>query len=180
MKKLYEIGVGNPGICRAVNYSDCECHLFEANPNTYNQLKDSFGGRSSWCLYNCAIADYNGKIKFSMDGDSSYISNIAAPTIQCAPLEYVNSREIVEVDCFKISEFDKNDIDILLLDMEGSEFFVLKYLISRPEKIIIEMDNGGRGYINPFYSEIVDWMNANNYKMIDKNEDAIFIKNENK
>lgn len=176
--KIYEIGVGNPDICRTKYNNTDECYLFEANPNTYSDLMRCYSSRDNFKIYNCAIGDIDGKINFSVDGDSSYLTDIKSPTVQCAPNEYVESRNIIEVDCFRISNFDNGDIDLMLLDMEGSEFYVLKHLISRPKTIIIELDNNGRGYINPYYNEIVEWMQNNYYDLTDKNEDGIFVKRE--
>lgn len=52
--KIFEIGVGNPSICRTANESNNECWLFEANPEIYNQLVASYGNRKNFKIFNCA------------------------------------------------------------------------------------------------------------------------------
>ena len=67
----------------------------------------------------------------------------------------------------------------MLLDMEGSEWFVLKHLISRPKIVIIEMQNSDETYKNPFFNEILNWFKENNYEFQGTNnikEDWFFKK----
>ena len=51
---------------------------------------------------------------------------------------------------------------------------IIKNLISRPKKIIVEMYSFGVKYKNPFFDEIMTWMKDNNYKIISEHEDFVF------
>lgn len=53
---------------------------------------------------------------------------------------------------------------MLLLDMEGSEYFALKHLISRPNLIVIEMQDAAKKYKNPYFDEILNWFTENKYQ----------------
>ena len=69
----------------------------------------------------------------------------------------------------------RSDIDILCVDTEGAEWFVLKNLISRPK--IITLETHGIRYTNPYLSEIMQWMKDNNYLPIGRDSsDTIFKK----
>jgi FkbM family methyltransferase len=176
---VFEIGVGNPNICRTGHDLSNECWLFEANPHIYQQLVQAYGNRKNFHIHNIAIADYDGEIEFSCNGDSSYISDVRSPA-SFGSKEYLDTFEKIKVQCKRICNFEKEiKIDILLLDMEGAEYFVLKHLISRPKSIIIEMQSSNRAYINPYYNEILKWLNENKYELKGKNnieEDWIFEK----
>lgn len=64
----------------------------------------------------------------------------------------------VQVKAAPFSSVDRGDINLLILDMEGSEWFALQDLISRPEAIMIEMQKQ-----NPFRPEITEWFKRNGY-----------------
>jgi len=168
--KIFEIGVGNPSICRTANELNNECYLFEANPYLYKQLIEVYGNRSNFHIYNIAIADYDGEIEFLCNGDSSFIGNVKSPASR-GPKEYLDSFEKIKVPCKTISNFENDTpIDVLLLDMEGSEWFVLKHLKDRPKLIVIEMQNNDKTYKNPFYNEILNWMQSNRYLLKGTNQ----------
>jgi FkbM family methyltransferase len=177
--KIFEIGVGNPSICRTANEFVNECYLFEANPQIYKQLLQAYGNRPNFHIHNVAIADYDVEIEFSCNGDSSFISDIKSPA-SYGPKEYLDSFEKIKIPCKKICNFENDEsIDVILLDMEGSEWFVLKHLISRPKIVIIEMQNSDETYKNPFFNEILNWFKENNYEFQGTNnikEDWFFKK----
>jgi FkbM family methyltransferase len=171
----YEIGVGNPDICLTRRIEDGEVHLFEANPKNCEDLAKNLEKRDNFFIYNCAIGDYEGDVDFVLDGDSSYVKNINSPTEQCADKNHIDSLITIKIPIFKISTFDKGNIDVLFIDIEGSEYFVLKHLISRPQSITIELDNEGNGYVNPYLKEILQWMKDNDYYLKERiHGDGVF------
>ncbi len=74
-----------------------------------------------------------------------------------------------------IDEFDNGQVDVLLSDTEGCEYFCIKNLVSRPKVIVLEI--WGNRYVNPYIDEIGVWMGANGYRFAGRDEtDALFIK----
>lgn len=71
-----------------------------------------------------------------------------------------------EAEGHKFSEFDKGDIDLLSIDIEGCELFVLQEMRSRP--LIIRVEMLWKSYKNPFYDHILYWMKKNNYILFTK------------
>jgi FkbM family methyltransferase len=168
--KIFEIGVGNPSVCRTANEFVNECYLFEANPKIYKELLQAYGNRPNFHIHNVAIGDYDGEIEFLCNGDSSFISSIKSPA-SYGSKEYLDSFEKIKIPCKKICNFENDEsIDVMLLDMEGSEWFVLKHLKNKPKLIIIEMQNSNKTYKNPFYDEIINWMQENCYLLKGKNQ----------
>ena len=85
-----------------------------------------------------AIFNYNGIIKFSQ-----FIENDEGSSVNClmskgacadpASPAYRNHNSIIEVECTDLSDilskYDRNDFIVVKIDIEGSEFVVLRKLI---------------------------------------------------
>ncbi len=86
-----------------------------------------------------------------------------------------DSLSFIEVQSEIFSTFDKGNIDILSIDIEGGEWDVINNMISRPKVLCIETQS--RDYINPKIKEITQWLEDNNYKIwfVD-DTDTVFIK----
>jgi len=167
---IYEIGVGNPSISRTLgNYTD-SLYLFEANPLIYAELAKAFSNKKNCRIFNLCICGYDGQIEFCSNGDSSYVHGVASPAEMTGSEEYLKSFKKITVDCKTIKSFEAMaPIDILLLDMEGSEYQVLLDMVSRPREITIEMQNHNKTYINPHFDDILSWMEKNEYILKSKN-----------
>lgn len=179
-KVIFEVGTGAIESTKCLRYfcSDVKCVLFDpikkftdnlleiSNKNNCNNVE----------IYNCAIADYNGEIEIYNFLEATCIVGTKCPNVQIFGEDaYTNSPDnqgIIKVPCFTIDKFDKGDIDILYIDTEGSEWFSIKHLVSRPKIIHVEMYMNNKKYINPFEKEILEWMKINNYKLIGIEYDA--------
>jgi hypothetical protein len=60
------------------------------------------------------------------------------------------------VRCTTFDRLDDGSIDLISIDTEGSEWFVLKYITSRPD--VISIETHGAAYTNPYLDEIQRWM----------------------
>ncbi len=68
----------------------------------------------------------------------------------------IRKEDRFQVGCVRFDEIDDGSIDLLSVDTEGSEWYVLKYLKSRP--LVISVETHGKSYLNPFFGEISAWM----------------------
>ena len=173
--KIFEVGVGEYWQSRTLQYrnTDTECWLFEPNPISFKEIEMNLSGYKNFKLFNCALGSENKNINFFLAKGSSFIEGIKSPEIaHDIESEKHLTKVIVEMKDIKI--FDQGDIDVLLLDTEGSEFDIIRSLISRPRDILVEMYSFGVKYKNPYFDEITEWMNANNYKAIHEHEDFHF------
>lgn len=163
---IFEIGVGNPSISRSIRYMgdpSVRIEMFEPNAQTFRDLQRAFGGVPNVTLHNVALCDRDGEIEFCEDGDSSYISNVVSPTVFNAPPEYVASRKRVMVPCRTIAHYDRGDIDIALIDTEGSEWKIVSHMVSRPKLLVLETENGP--YRTPNLDQMTLWLAQNGYKL---------------
>jgi FkbM family methyltransferase len=165
LKKLYEVGVGHLTVCYgALLWDDpnWDITMFEPHPAYYGQIKEAIKNKPNCKIYNVAIGDYDGDIEFFESETSSFVKGSASPILSHHKTSESDYKSF-QVKISKISNFDKGDIDYLRLDSEGSEWFALKYLISRPEIINIETHSRDGKYMNPHFYEIEQWTKENNY-----------------
>lgn len=167
-KVIFEIGVGNPNICRTVgwmNKLDTRVVMFEPNPKTFKDLQAAFGAVPNVTIHNIALFDKASEIEFSLDGDSSYVSSVRSPTVNNAPVEYVASREKIKVQAWPLSAFDTGTIDLVLLDAEGSEFKIISTMVSRPKLVIVETHDQSK-YFTPDIDKLQHWFANNGYRKV--------------
>ncbi|NBW15050.1 MAG: FkbM family methyltransferase [Caulobacteraceae bacterium] len=184
IKKIFEIGVGEAYTCRTKRFwgSDIECHLFEPNPILYKDLIDQTKEYKNVYVYNIAITDKSGEEEISLMGNCSYINGIISPVIlhQGFDSDAIKNASKINIKSETIDKFDKGDIDVLLIDTEGCEWFVLEKLISRPNQIVIETSTiaaDGLPTPNKNINKILFWMWKNNYQLALKDEnDSHFMK----
>lgn len=172
IKHICEIGVGHIGVCfSALHWNDTNLKftLFEPNKKYYKEISVAATGKPNVTIHNVAICDFDGEIELCEKETSSYVEGVQSVMVQCEKNMYGHNfipENKYKVRASKLSNFDKGDIDLLLLDTEGGEWFALKNLISRPYKINIETHHSHAAYLNPYLYEIEEWMVINNYKKI--------------
>jgi hypothetical protein len=72
------------------------------------------------------------------------------------------------------SEIDDGTTVLISIDIEGSEWFVIKPMVSRPA--IISVETHGGIYTNPFLHELETWMQSNSYTLLYKTRsDSVFV-----
>jgi FkbM family methyltransferase len=176
--KIFEIGVGELSQCRTLEYinTEVECWLFEPNPVSFNEIFKSLSKEPNYKLFNKALGSENKKSYLYLARGSSFLEGAESPEKKANKNSELKL-EKVSIDIQNIKDIDDGNIDILLLDTEGTEFDVIKNLVSRPKEIHVEMYSFGVGYKNPYFNEIISWMKNNNYAVISENEDFIFKKN---
>lgn len=176
-RHVVEVGVYKPETANILGFikEGVFCTLFEANPNTAKEIYDEFYDKYNIEVHSVALSSFKGTIKLYDAGASSFCE-----TIDCSPavMHDKKSKDILnymEVQSEVFSTFDKGDIDILSIDIEGGEWDVINDMISRPKVICIEIQS--RNYINPQIQKITQWLEDNNYEIwfID-DTDTIFVK----
>ena len=87
----------------------------------------------------------------------------------------IKKNNSTKVNAKKFSSEDPGDIDLISIDIEGSEWFVIKHMLSRPD--IISIETHGGYYINPHIEDIKQWMDKYNYVLWFKdNSDSVYVK----
>lgn len=87
----------------------------------------------------------------------------------------VDDRDICIVEGKTFDSLDDETIDLLSVDVEGSEWFVLERLRSRPR--VITLETHGARYRNPYLDEIESWFAVNGYALLYRtSSDSTYVK----
>lgn len=123
---------------------------FEPNPNCYDILKRNIKTNELLNInsYNCALLDKNGK-GFISDREYSNINS----------LDIENNEKVYQCNIKKLDDFSFKNVDIIKIDVEGFQIFVLNGGEKTIEKykpyIIIELNS------NKWAVSIIEFMKLN-------------------
>ncbi len=171
-----EVGVWRPETSNLYQYiqDGIRTTLIEPDPTSIKLIKSRFCNKTNVSLHEVAICDYNGEVELFKCESSTFVSNLpSSPSIVNDNFDIQNDDKfIAEAKLF--SEIDDGTIDLLSVDIEGSEWFVIKNMISRPAVISIETHGGM--YVNPYIDKILNWANENDYVLWFKDKsDSVFV-----
>jgi FkbM family methyltransferase len=127
-------------------------------------------------VHEVAIAENFGTANLRKLNGASYIKGIAwAPAFSACPSRAKKAGK-VSVQTVPFSDLDDGKIDMLNLDCEGSEWFVLKAMTSRPRFLQIELYSA-----HGHYREICEWLKSNGYTAATRwgNANLIYVRNSN-
>jgi FkbM family methyltransferase len=148
--------------------------LVEADPDTVIKIKEYFAGYPIEVVP-VAVWDESGVIQLSKAAASTFVTQLKSSPAIVNDQYQVNEKNTFKVPCRKFSEIDDGTIDLLSVDIEGGEWYVVKHLISRPN--VVSIETHGKYYTNPFIKEIESWMMQENYTIWYKDlSDTVFIK----
>jgi FkbM family methyltransferase len=172
-----EVGVYMPETSNVLDFIEdgISTSLVDADPVIVEKIKSVFAGFKNITIYPVAVWDFNGTIKLSKAAASSFVSDLKDSPALTNDKYKVSEENTVEVESKVFSEIDNGSIDLLSIDIEGSEWFVIKHLKSRPK--IISIETHGKFYVNPYMSEICNWIAVNNYTQWYKDgSDTVFVR----
>jgi len=135
--------------------------LVECDPVTTAALRQRFGGLSHVTLAEVAVADVPGTLTLYRAGASTFGSNVPKSPALVNDGYRPSSRDAFTAPAVTFDTLDDGTIDVLSIDVEGAEWFVIKHLRSRPR--IVSVETHGKRYTNPFVGEITTWMAAHGY-----------------
>ncbi|XOV91879.1 MAG: FkbM family methyltransferase [Bacteroidota bacterium] len=177
IKTCCEVGVYLPETSNVIDFINdgIKTILVEPDPSSIKAIKEKFKDFKNITLHEVAIFDKKGTISLSKANASTFVSELPySPAIINDKYE-VKESESFEVPCEKFSSLDPGDIDLLSIDTEGCEWYVLQDLKSQP--LVISIETHGKMYINPYIQQILDWMAAHGYKAWFKDKsDTVFYK----
>ena len=138
---------GNPFASRS-RIDQAEVYLFEPYLEFYNKLKELYGKRDNFHLFNLALSDRKGEQNFYITGKPN-CSSLRKPNIEN---EIVGARKNLnefEVSTVKVETLENvlghlDMIDYLKLDTQGTEYEILigaGKLLDRIEKIHCEVNH---------------------------------------
>jgi hypothetical protein len=176
LRHFVEVGVGSLSQLKPF-YDSGEYDkitLIEVLPNVVDEVKKYFIGGGVEII-NKGVADEHGELDFYIDGDCTHIVNLPSSPVHFHGREYAGVKQKLQV--VRFSEIEPERIDLLAVDIEGAEWFVLKYMKNRPLIISLETHSSVTEYRNPYSENIKEWMEINGYIVINKGvSDTIYKK----
>lgn len=181
-KHIIEIGVGTYEGVSTINLikNRVTAIVFEPHPSFYKNIVEHLGNTPGLQIINKGIYKEKGAQKFYDKWASTFIGVMYDHSGAKAQDKY----EIDEKDAFicevdTIDNYDNGEVDLLCMDCESCEWFVLEKLISRPTIVQIETHSFYSDY-QPFnIDKIRQWFEDNDYGLFALNEsDSIFVKKE--
>ena len=175
---VVEVGVYIPETSNVINFIEdgVKTLLVEADPKTVEKIKARFGSFKNVVCKQVAVFDYNGTVKLAQRASSTFISSLKSPAVVNDSYT-IKEEDEFEVPAITFDTIDDGKIDLLSIDIEGAEWFVLKHMKSRPT--VISIETHGKYYINPYFEQIDQWMKANGYKLWYKDKsDSVYFRGE--
>lgn len=177
IKHAAEVGVYLPETSNILKFIEdgIKATLVEADPDYVLKIKEYFKSFDQVRIYPFAVWDKSGYITLNKASSSSFVDELSASPAIVNDKYISDSESKITVEAKIFSEIDDGTIDLLSVDIEGGEWFVIKNLISKPD--IISIETHWKNYTNPYIKEINDWMDKNGYKIwyIDKS-DTVYYK----
>lgn len=144
-----EVGVYKPQTSNIYHFikAGIKTTLVEPDPKSILQIKEHFSGHNNVTLHEVAIFDRTGEIELVQREASTFVSELKASPAILNDNYQVNETDKFVVQAMPFDKIDDGTIDLLSVDVEGAEWYVLKTMQSRP--IVISLETHGAAYINP-------------------------------
>lgn len=148
----------------------------EPDPNSLKITKEYFKNMDNVTIHPVAVFDKSGSVELVQRKASTYLKMLDASPATINDEYTLNEKDTFTVDAVTFNEIDDGSIDLLSIDIEGGEWFVLKHMVSRP--LVLSIETHGAMYTNPYIDEIRKWILENGYNIWYKDgSDTVYVKN---
>ncbi len=171
-----EVGVWLPETSNIFDYIEAGVRttLVEPDPESIRRINERFGENTNVTLHTVAAFDYEGTLELSQREASTFVSSLESSPAIVNDGYVVDEKDQFTVRCTTFDTIDDGSIDLISIDTEGSEWFVLKHMQSRPA--VISIETHGAAYTNPHLSDIQAWMSKNAYVLLFKDKsDSVYV-----
>jgi FkbM family methyltransferase len=160
-----EVGVYLPETSNILDFieDDVKTILVEPDKESLSRIYKYFGNKKNIEIYPYAVYDYNGKLELIQRSASTFVRDLPKSPALVNDNYTIDNKDTFEVECKEFNDIDPGNIELLSVDTEGCEWFVLKNLASRPK--VISLETHGKYYTNPFINEIKEWLDRNDYSI---------------
>lgn len=171
-----EVGVWNPELSNVLEYIEegIRCTLVEPDPEAARKIRERFGDAPHVTLHQVAVFDRSGRVDLFRLAQSTFVAEVESPAV--VNEGYVpDPEDRLTVEARTFDEIDDGSIDLLSVDVEGSEWFVLKHMVSRPA--VLSLETHGARYVNPHLPRIERWLRTNAYTVWYRTKtDSVFVR----
>lgn len=172
-----EVGVYLPETSNIIGFikDKIKTTLVEPDPKNVAALNRYFKDYPNIQLFPYAIFDHDGTLELVQRASSTFVSTLEASPALVNDRYKLDEKDKFTVECRRFDSIDDGSIDLLSIDTEGCEWYVIKNLRSRPA--VISLETHGKGYTNPFSPEISSWFQNNNYTLWYKDgSDSVYFR----
>jgi FkbM family methyltransferase len=165
LRHICEVGVFLPEMSNILDFivkDRVRTTLVEPDPRSIAAIRNYFHDFANVELLPYAVYDHHGMLELVQRNASTFVSTLPYSPAQVNDDYRIRKEDTFTVECRTFDELDDGTIDLLSVDTEGSEWYVVKKLVSRP--VVISVETHGKSYLNPYYSEISEWMAVNGYE----------------
>lgn len=176
-RKVAEVGVYFPETSNILGFirDGIPAMLVEADPRCVEKIERYFAGYPGVEIFPYAVWDDSGRISLYRTNASTFVGELSASPALVNDAYTLDEGDRFEAETCRFSDIDDGEIDLLSIDIEGAEWYVLKHMRSRP--LVIALETRAGQYSNPFLAEIRDWMGANGYaRWFVDNTDTVYVK----
>ena len=164
VRHVCEVGVWLPEMSNILDFivkDKLRTTLVEPDPKSIAAIRTYFRDYHNVELLPYASFDHHGTLELVQRNASTFVSTLPYSPAQVNDNYHIRQEDRFTVECRRFDELDDASIDLLSVDTEGSEWYVIQFLKSRPMVISVEMH--GKSYLNPYYTEIAGWMAREGY-----------------
>jgi len=159
-----EVGVFLPEMSNIIDFivtDHVKTTLVEPDPRSIAAIREYFRDYENVTLLPYAVYDHDGELELVQRNASTFVAELPYSPALVNDNYVIRKEDTFSVSCKRFDRIDDGSIDLLSVDTEGSEWYVIKYLKSRPA--VISVETHGKSYLNPFLKEITEWMTDNGY-----------------
>lgn len=112
-------------------------YCYEPNISCYNYMLKRFKKNSKIKIFNVAVSNFSGKTFLYFHNKSTNISEFNERSSLKKEKDGLDKNKRIEVNCINIKEIleKHNQIDLIKIDIEGSEYEVMPEIIKNKDKI---------------------------------------------
>ena len=112
-------------------------YCYEPNISCYNYMLKRFKKNSKIKIFNVAVSNFSGKTFLYFHNKSTNISEFNERSSLKKEKDGLDINKKIEVNCINIKEIleKHNQIDLIKIDIEGSEYEVMPEIIKNKDKI---------------------------------------------
>lgn len=176
-RHVMEVGVYYPETSNIFDWIEAGVRttLIEPDPASIARIEKRFRGYKDVTLHRVAIVDRAGTVRLAQRDASTFISTLAASPAMINDGYEVRAEDTFEVTGVTMDTVDDGSVDLLSVDVEGSEWPVIRHLVSRPA--VISVETHGAAYINPHWQDIHEWMRREGYVIWYRDKsDTVFVR----
>jgi len=179
LQHVAEVGVYMPETSniRAFTKAGTRSTFVEPDPDSIKAVNTFFAGMENVTVYPVAVFDKSGSVELVQRKASTYLKVLDSSPAIINDEYQLDDKDTFTVDAVTFDEIDDGSIDLLSIDIEGGEWFVIKHMVSRP--LVLSIETHGAIYTNPYMKEINQWISDNGYIVWYKDgSDTVYVKKE--